>query len=60
MTPTKQAMINRAREQHGHITPCSGKTWEECFQLHGHGVLMFYFNDITGNTHVVTEGERTF
>ncbi len=53
MSPEKQAVIERARAEHGDIRPCDGKTWEECFtEEEGYGKFL-WFNDQIGNTRIV-------
>ena len=48
-------LLARARERYGTITPCAGKSWEECFMDHGKYGRFLYFNDSTGSTHIVKE-----
>jgi hypothetical protein len=57
MTATKptvlQALIGRARALYGDVTPCHGKTWEDCITYH-RGRLVFWFNDTSGSTRTIT------
>ncbi len=53
MSKAEQSLLNRARDRYGSIEPCAGKTLRECF-LYQNGLLQFWFNDLTGNTHQVT------
>jgi hypothetical protein len=52
MSKVEQSLLNRARDQYGSIGPCAGKTLQKCF-FYQNGSLQFWFNDSTGNTHMV-------
>ena len=49
----KKSLYSRAVRRFGEITPCYGRTFNECFTKN-EGNLAFWFNDRTGNTHLVT------
>jgi len=48
----KFELFQAARKKHKDITPCSGKTWDECF-IEYDGVLHLFFNTPDHNTHVI-------
>lgn len=52
MSKARRSLLDRARDQYGSIEPCAGKTLRECF-FYQNGFLQFWFNDATGNTHLV-------
>jgi hypothetical protein len=52
MSKAEQSLLNRARDQYGSIEPCAGKTLQKCF-FSQNGFLQLWFNDATGNTHMV-------
>ena len=45
-------MIAEARARYGRIAPCRGKSFTQCF-LEQDGKVQFWFNDSTGNTHLL-------
>ena len=49
----KRNLYSLAVLRFGKITPCRGRTFEECF-TNNEGNLAFWFNDRNGNTHLVT------
>ena len=49
-------LLDQARKRCGaDIEPCAGCNWEESFTTE-RGVLMLWYNDAHGNTHVEREG----
>lgn len=57
MSRTQETLMRRARSQYGHIEPCRGKSFAECF-LRQNGMLQFWFNDSTGNTRLLYVKEQ--
>ena len=51
----KKTLIAKATNLYGHIKPCTGRTFHECFSVEG-GMLTFWFNDLDGNTHHIVDG----
>lgn len=45
-------MIAEAKARYGRIAPCRGKSFTQCF-LEQDGKVQFWFNDSTGNTHLL-------
>ena len=45
-------MLQAAQRRHGHIEPCGGKTWAECFTKAA-GMNMLWYNDVSGSTHII-------
>jgi len=54
MEEIKQAMVNKAIKKYGDIKSCGSKTHEECFTQEGN-ILIFWFNDKSGSTRVITK-----
>ena len=52
MSRIERELIAEARARYGRIAPCRGKTFTQCFQVQD-GKLQFWFNDSTGNTHLL-------
>jgi hypothetical protein len=52
MSRTERKLIAQARARYGRIEPCRGKTFTQCFMVQD-GKLQFWFNDSTGNTHLL-------
>jgi hypothetical protein len=52
MSRIERELIARAKARYGRIAPCYGKNFNQCFLLQD-GKLQFWFNDSTGNTHLV-------
>jgi hypothetical protein len=52
MSRHEQELMERARDRYGHIEPCRGKSFAECF-LTQNGMLQFWFNDSSGNTRLL-------
>ena len=52
MSRTERELIAQAKARFGSIVPCRGKTFTQCF-LEQDGKLQFWFNDSTGNTHLL-------
>jgi len=52
MSRIERELIARAKARFGRIAPCGGKTFTQCFLLQD-GKLQFWFNDSTGNTHLL-------
>ena len=51
------ALVEKARDRHGDITPCGGKEfWHECITGHEEGELMLWYNCSLNSTHIVIEG----
>jgi hypothetical protein len=50
-----KALIDKAQRQHGlNITPCHGKTWEECLvYTDGPEDPWLWFNTPDGSTHTI-------
>ena len=61
MDEIKQVMINEAIEKHGKIYPCErSKIFENSFTQEG-DMLIFWFNDESGSTRIITkniQGEK--
>jgi hypothetical protein len=58
MSEAEKNLLDRARDRYGPIEPCAGKTLRQCFHYQN-GWLQFWFNDATGNTHLVfAEADR--
>lgn len=57
MNEQQAAMVAEARARYGQIYPCGGRqNLEDCFSYHRHDHrhdIILWFNDNTGNTHVV-------
>lgn len=54
----ERILVERARQRFHEIIPCSHKSWKECF-TEVEDSLLFWFNDVTGNTHMeILEGVR--
>jgi hypothetical protein len=53
MSKAEKNLLERARHQYGPIEPCAGRTLRECF-FYQNGWLQFWFNDLAGNTHLVS------
>jgi len=59
MSKAEKILLDRARSQYGPIQPCAGRTLKQCFYRQN-GWLQFWFNDASGNTHLVfVEAEKT-
>lgn len=58
MNRTERQLIARAKARFGRIAPCSGKNFTQCFLIQD-GKLQFWFNDSTGNTHLLYIEEKT-
>jgi hypothetical protein len=52
MGRTERELMERAKARFGSIAPCRGKTFTQCFLIQD-GKLQFWFNDSTGNTHLL-------
>lgn len=52
MSRIERKLIQKAKARYGRIAPCAGKTFTQCFRVHD-GKLQFWFNDSTGNTHLL-------
>lgn len=52
MSAIERKLIQKAKARYGRIAPCMGKTFTQCFQVQD-GKLQFWFNDSTGNTHLL-------
>jgi hypothetical protein len=52
MNRTERELLAQAKARFGSIAPCRGKTFTQCFLLQD-GKLQFWFNDSTGNTHLL-------
>jgi hypothetical protein len=52
MSRTERELIALAKARFGSIAPCWGKTFTQCFLIQD-GRLQFWFNDSTGNTHLL-------
>jgi len=52
MNRTERELLAQAKARFGSIAPCRGKTFPQCFLLQD-GKLQFWFNDSTGNTHLL-------
>jgi len=51
-------LIRAARDRHGEVTPCAGRTWAECVtEINGRRVL--WYNSPDGSSHVIREGVDT-
>jgi len=50
----KQTMIDEVIKKHGSRFPCENKTFEESFTQEG-DILMFWFNDKSGSTKIITK-----
>jgi hypothetical protein len=58
MSRNERELIAEARARYGRIAPCRGKNFAQCFLVQD-GKLQFWFNDSTGNTHLLyAEQER--
>jgi hypothetical protein len=57
MSRLQRRLIRAARERYGSIEPCGSRTLEKSFTTIPNRGLTFWFNDLTGNTHVVSELE---
>ena len=58
MTRVERQLIARAKALFGRIAPCRGKTFTQCFLVQD-GKLQFWFNDSTGNTHLLYVDQGT-
>ena len=58
MNRTERQLIARAKARFGRIAPCRGKNFTQCFLLQD-GKLQFWFNDSTGNTHLLYIEKKT-
>ena len=54
MEGIKQTMLDEAIEKYGNISCCGNKTFEESFTQEG-DMLIFWFNDDSGSTKIVTK-----
>jgi len=54
MEESKQALIDKALEKYGKIYPCENKKIEDCFTQE-EDLLIFWFNDDSGSTRIVTD-----
>ena len=52
MSRIERELIAKAIARFGSIAPCRGKTLTQCFLVQD-GKLQFWFNDSTGNTHLL-------
>lgn len=51
-------LIRAARDRHGEVTPCAGRTWAQCVtEINGRRVL--WYNGPDGSTYVIREGVDT-
>jgi hypothetical protein len=57
MSNAEEKLLDRARRKFGRIRPCAGKTLSECFYYQD-GCLQFWFNDSSGNTHLLYVPDR--
>ena len=53
-----ELLKKRARDRHGEIRPTAGRTWDERLTLIWE-TWMLWYNDDSGNTHVISEGIDT-
>ncbi len=53
----ERELFDRAVRRYGTIRPCRGKSFTECFTVRD-GSLQFWFNDATGNTHLLSHRMR--
>jgi hypothetical protein len=58
MSRIERELIAKAKERFGRIAPCRGKTFTQCF-LFQDGKLQVWFNDSTGNTHLLYVEQET-
>lgn len=54
LTVTQEVLVEQAKARFSEIFPCAGRRWSECFIQMGEN-LSFWFNDETGNTHMILE-----
>jgi hypothetical protein len=59
MSRVERELIARAKARFGRILPCRGKSFTQCFLVQD-GKLQFWFNDSTGNTHLLYVDQKTF
>jgi hypothetical protein len=52
MSSIERELIAKAKALFGRIAPCTGKTFTQCFLVQD-GKLQFWFNDSSGNTHLL-------
>lgn len=52
MSRTERELLAQAKARFGSIAPCRGKNFTQCFLVQD-GKLQFWFNDSTGNTHLL-------
>ena len=52
MRANERKLMAKAKARFGRIAPCRGKTFTQCFLVQD-GKLQFWFNDATGNTHLL-------
>ncbi len=55
---TKDLLIAKARAKHGEITPCRGKSFDECFTHSPKYGMAFWYNSVDGSTHAILEREK--
>jgi hypothetical protein len=52
----KDILISKAKKRYKDISPCSGKTMDQCFILNkDKDEFMLFFNDPSGSTRLVME-----
>lgn len=57
MSSLEQFLFEKAVTLFGAITPCSGRSFRECFTRQEDSIF-FWFNDAGGNTHCIIEREK--
>jgi hypothetical protein len=59
MTEHLDTLLSMAKEAHGpDITPCAGKSWEECITETKKNIL-FWYNDSAGSTGIIALDKET-
>jgi len=54
MDARQKKMVKLATEKYGQIVAIRGKSLEESFTEES-GMLIFWFNDVKGSTHIITD-----